>query len=288
MKVCYIDESGTGDGLFAVMVGVIVDSYRGRITRKDWTNLLTQLSSIIGRPLREIHTSEFYSGNGIWRNLPGDKRARVINAIFSWLKVRNHKIVYTAVDRDKFDLDFHKEPYAKEIKSLWRFMALHLCLAIQKHHQRIRAYKGHTFLIFDNQKSEAADFIELIRNTPKWTDTYYTHEQNQDRLDQIIDVSYFGDSQHVGLIQLADFVSFFLRKHIEITAGIPPNYKDEPSRIKAWATTALNQSIPTSAMYPKIGRCECTDLFYRYAPSCLLDVVLPSLTPSSLPPCLSE
>jgi hypothetical protein len=41
MKFCYLDESGTGEELFAVMAGIVVDAYRSRITRKDWMDLLS-------------------------------------------------------------------------------------------------------------------------------------------------------------------------------------------------------------------------------------------------------
>jgi hypothetical protein len=270
MKFCYLDESATGDEPYAVMVGVIVDTYRMRVTKKDWAELLEALSQIVEKPLLEIHTSDFYSGNGVWRTLPGDLRARIISVIFNWLKARNHKIVYSAVDKTKFNSEFNKESHANEVRSLWRFMALHICLAIQKYLQGREKNKGNTVLIFDHKKTEADEFIKLIRNPPEWTDTYYHCDQKQDRLDQIIDVPYFGDSRHVGLIQVADFVSFFLRKYVEIQMGVPPDYEDEPSRIEGWAKTALAQSIPKPTIYLRKGRCECADLFYRYAPSCLL------------------
>lgn len=272
MKFCYLDESGTGNEPYAVMVGVIADAYRMRVTKKDWSELLDALSQIVKKPLLEIHTSDFYSGNGIWRKLPGDIRARIISAIFDWLEGRNHKIVYSAVDKMKFNSEFGKEPYANEVGTLWRFMALHVCLAIQKHSSLFERNKGHTVLIFDNKKSEANEFIKLIRNPPEWTDTYYRRNQKKDRLDQIIDVPYFGDSRHVGLIQVADFVSFFLRKHIEIQMSVvSPDYEDEPTLIEKWANTMLAQSIPKSAIYMQKGRCDCANLFYRYAPSCVRD-----------------
>jgi len=43
MKFCYIDESGTGDEPYAVMIGVIVDSSRMHVTKKDWAELLSIL-----------------------------------------------------------------------------------------------------------------------------------------------------------------------------------------------------------------------------------------------------
>jgi hypothetical protein len=240
------------------------------VTKKDWTDLLSLLSQILGKPILEIHTSEFYTGNGIWRNIPGEKRARIINAIFNWLKARKHKIVYSAVDKEKFNFEFDKEPYADKIGSLWRFMALHVCLSIQKHSYSYGISKGKTLMIFDKEELEADDFIKLIIDPPEWSDTYYNRDRKVDQLDQIIDVPYFVDSRHVGLIQVADFVSFFLRRYIEIEMHCPPDYDDEPNFIKEWGNMLIKQSIPKSAMYPLRARCECADLFYRYAPPCLL------------------
>ena len=270
MKFCYIDESGTGAEPYAVMVGIIADAYRMHITKSDWAEVLEALSRILEKHISEIHTADFYAGNGVWCKIDGDSRAAIISFIFNWLKDRNHNIVYTSVDKSRFKSKFAQEPQSKEIGTLWRFMALHICLALQKYYQSFSENKGNTILIFDKEETEAEEFIKLFKNPPEWTDTYYQRLKNMERLNQIIDVPYFGDSRHVGLIQVADFVSFFIRKYVEIKMGTPPDYEDEPKRIQEWANIALNQSIPTPSIYPKIGRCQCADLFYRYAPSCLL------------------
>ncbi|MBM4467377.1 MAG: DUF3800 domain-containing protein [Chloroflexi bacterium] len=271
MKFCYLDESGIGNEPYAVMVGVIVDAQRMHVTKKNWADLLGLLSKIVGQPISEIHTREFYSGNSPWRGLTGEVRAQIISAIFDWLRKRKHHIVYSAVDKAKFSREFAQEPHADEIGTLWRFMALHVCLAIQKHFQSEERNKGHTVFIFDNEEREASNLITLIKNPPVWTDTYYSRAPQQEQLDQMVDVPYFGDSRHVGLIQLADFVSFFLRRFIEIKEGvIPPTYSDERTRVEGWAKIALAQSIPKSAIYLSKGRCECADLFCRYAPACML------------------
>lgn len=271
MKFCYLDESGTGEDLFSVMVGIITDASRMHITKRDWADLLKLLSQIIGKTLLEIHTSDFYSGNGKWHNLDGEKRARIIYAIFNWLQERNHKIVYSAVDREKFQYEFHEERPFNEIGSLWRFMALHVCLAVQKYcGQLFRGIKGHTLMVFDREDTEADNFIKFILALPDWTDTYYNRNKKAERLDHIIDVPYFVDSHYVSLIQLADFVSFFLRKYIEIQMGIPPDYVDEPKRIEDWGNIILKQAIHKSFIYPSKGGGECADLFYRYAPSCII------------------
>jgi len=270
MKFCYLDESGIGKEPYSVMAGVIVDAQRMHITKKHWTELLDALSNILGRPILEIHTSQFYAGNGIWRNLDGETRARIINAIFNWLKDRKHQLVYSAVDKEKYFSQFNNERISKNITSLWCFMALHICLALQKHFQTFRENKGNTILIFDSRKTDASNFIELLSKLPSWTDTYYKRSRHQEKIDQIVDVPYFGDSRYVGLIQVADFVSFFLRRYIEIHMGLNQRYEDEPKLIENWANIALSLSIPKSEIYPLRGRCFCADLFYRYAPNCII------------------
>ena len=270
MKFCYLDESGTGSEPYAVMAGVIVDAQRMHVTKKEWSEALKALSQILGRPLLEIHTADFYAGNGIWRGLDGITRAKMISAIFNWLAKRKHKIVYSAVDKSKYTSEFNNERHANDISSYWCLMALHICLAMQKHFQREEPPKGHTVLIFDNKAQDSDNLIKLFSKPPVWTDTYYNRERKQDRLNQIIDVPYFGDSRYVFLIQLADFVSFFLRRYTEIRMGISQDYEDEPTLVEEWANIALEQSIPKPTIYLSKGRCECADLFYRYAPSCLL------------------
>ena len=106
MKFCYVDESGTDNKPYSVMAGIIVDTKRMHITKKDWAELLETLSGILPRPINEIHTSDFYAGNGVWRNIAGDDRAKIIDLIFDWLRERKHEIVYSVIDQSIFNSNF--------------------------------------------------------------------------------------------------------------------------------------------------------------------------------------
>ena len=78
---------------------------------------------------------------------------------------------------------------------------------------------------------------------------------------------HFVDSKDVGLIQLADFICFFLRKYIELDLGYTePAYADEIEKVGRWKEMILDRAIAKRNIYPSRGRCECADLFYRYAP----------------------
>jgi hypothetical protein len=91
MKFCYVDESGTGNEPFAVMVGVVVDAQRMHVTKKEWNELLDELSSIIRQKVTEFHTRDFYAGNGPWRAIEGPKRAEYISTVLLCVKDRIHK-----------------------------------------------------------------------------------------------------------------------------------------------------------------------------------------------------
>lgn len=274
MQFIYIDESGMGQEPIAVMVGVVVDEHRMRLTKEHWNELLSTLSEIIGQEIDEIHTSDFYSGNSPWRDLNGQQRSAIITAIFNWLQQRRHSIVFTAVDKTLLLANSINEPYYTGIRTPWRFMALHLALSIQKCYQgsprrtkRTLNPTGQCVLIFDNEKKEEKKLTDLLLNAPDWTDSYYDKRPNQDKFSQIVDVPHFVDSKDVGLIQLADFICFFLRKYLELKLGYTqPDYKDEVEKVSAWTELILKQSVARSNIYLTRGRCDCADLFYRYAP----------------------
>jgi len=274
MKFVYIDESGTGEEPIGVMAGVITDAYRMRPTKNDWNSLLKRLSEIIEEDIDEIHTRDLYSGNGPWRNLPGERRAEIITAIFKWLHERKHQIVYTAVDKRKFKNDFNNNKQLRDIGSLWKFMALHIALSLQKEYQgaprgksRTTNSKGDIVLIFDHEDREQQEFTKLLLSPPDWTDTYYDRKTEQEKMSQVVDVPHFVDSKQVGLIQLADFICFFLRKYIELQMKLlEPDYEGETEKVKEWTKLILDRSIPKSNIFPSRGRCECSNLFFDYAP----------------------
>ena len=268
MKFCYVDESGTGDEDYAVMVGIIVDALRMRPTKTAWDSLLRELEAIIGRQVEEIHTRDFYAGNGPWRGIDGPQRAAIVTSVFEWLGARKHSLVYCMVDKGKFFSEFPADDRFQDVNTLWRFMGLHLVLAIQKEHQGYDKNKGNTVLILDNEEREQTRFTDLILNPPAWTDSYYNRGRRKEQLDQIVDAPYFADSRDVPLLQVADFVAFFLRRHVELEEGDAERYVGEREQVKNWAQTALERSISSASIYPKRSRCACAEMFYSYAPEC--------------------
>jgi len=268
LKFAYIDESGTGDEPFAVMAGVVVDAYRMRPTKDDWDVLLGDLSAIVQREVKEFHTRDFYAGNSPWRNLKGDQRAAIITAIFQWLTDRGHHIVFSAIDKSVLREKYSDHPFTESLGSLWKILGTHLALSIQRSSQRVGNNKGNTVLVFDAHTQDEKEYAELILNPPEWTDTYYNKGNKQNRLDQIIDVPHFVDSSHVGMIQLADCISYFLHRHMELVhGGSKDRYDGETETVAGWATSALDRCVSLSSIYPKRQRCDAAEYFYQLAPS---------------------
>lgn len=267
LKFCYIDESGTGDEPCAVMVGILVDAQRMHVTKDNWVNLLQTLSKICGKEVKEFHTRDFYHGNGMWKAIDGPKRAQIITAIFDWLKNRKHSIVFTAIDKNMFKADKDSDDKLKPLKSLWCFMGLHIMLSVQKAFQREPKNKGNTVFVFDQEVREETRFGELLANPPAWVHGYYSRGKKQESLDQVVDVPYYGDSEDVHLIQMADLTAYFIRRYLEINQYKQDiKYADEKERVGGWMKQISLLSLPLSTRYPTRGRDSAAGVFYKYSP----------------------
>jgi len=273
VNICYSDESGMGQEPIATMVGIIVDSGRMHLTKQDWLDLLAHLSIITGRTIVELKTSEFYKGNGVWRALDGNQRAAVIDAVLDWLLERKHHIVYSSVQKDSFYIAKREGLIPDEVNTIWRFLGFHITLAVQRYSQPERAPKGNTILIFDNREQDRQRFIDVVKTPPAWSDEYYARDKKQSALDQIVDVPHFADSKDIPLLQVADFLAFFLRRHAEIKEGlVGPTYPDEEMRLNGWIQKLCKRMVPHQHIYLKSGRKEAHELFYQNAPASLRDL----------------
>jgi hypothetical protein len=273
VNLCYCDESGTGEEPIATMVGIVVDAARMHLTKADWLELLKTLSDITEHQIVELHTRDFYSGSGVFREIDGATRAEVISEIFQWLTERKHHVVYSSVLKSSYYAARKAQEIPDELNTLWRFLGFHLILAMQNACQGEAKNKGHTIFVFDNEERERMRFTDIIMRPPAWSDEYYSRKKKQDQLDQIVDVPYFGDSKEVSLIQLADFVSFFLRRYAEIKEGlVPAKYEVEGERLSDWIAEMRGRCIGRQFIYRKTGRQYAHALFYNNAPPSIRDL----------------
>ncbi|MBL1217605.1 MAG: DUF3800 domain-containing protein [Planctomycetes bacterium] len=285
MKFCYVDESGKGSEAVLVVAGIVTDSYRMHVTKKDWLNIIATLSRILKRPVEEFHTRHFYRGNGIWRDLDGDDRTKVMNAILKWLRDRKHKVVFSAIEKSRADAaDYsHRAGFTTSagVPNYWKLAVLHLLLGIQKLHQREQQNKGNTVLVMD-RGSDEEDVADLSLCPPAWTDSFYQYSEfvtkgkrkkknAEPRLNQIIDVPFFADSKKVGLLQIADLFAYLLRHYAELQCGATkPAYKGEVDKVTGWLRQIAGLTVQDSYRWPATGACECARWYKQVAPNPLL------------------
>jgi len=273
MKFCYVDESGLGSEPFLVMAGVVADAQRMHVTKEDWTEVLGILSEVTGRTIHEFHTKDFYAGNGPWRGMDGNHRAQVIGAILGWWGDRRHHVAFSGIDKAAHAVKLAEGTLLKGCETAWRTAALHVILSVQKHHQHLKKNKGHTMLLFDREVKEEAALSALIANPPGWTDEYYDRDRKQAPLDQIVDVPFFGDSKEVLLVQVADLISYVLRRYTEIREGkTQEHYKGESARLTEWVELVEQRCFPVSTRWPSKGLTEPDEIFRDLAPASLRNI----------------
>lgn len=268
MKFCYFDESGMGDESYLVMAGIIVDAQRMHITKDVWADFLERLSKVVDRKVDEFHSREFYRGNGVWRDMDGARRAKIIEAVLNWVEKRKHACVFSGINKAVYETVLKNDDRLKQCTSPWCVAAMHCTLQVQKHHQREAKTKGHSVLIFDREVKEEIHLSLLIHKPPEWLDTYYNRDKKQTALDQIVDVPFFADSKHILLVQVADLFAYILRTSSEIQDGlIEEKYKDEGGKMQDWSGRIAKIALPRSSRYPAKGRCQAGQLFWDLAPS---------------------
>ena len=267
VRFCYLDESGTGDHPVATMVGVVVNSSRMRPTKADWQSLLKVLSDIAKRPIVELHASDFYSGNGVWRQFEGPIRALATDEILRWLAERKHRVVYAAALSSSYDAARKAGTIPPELNTIWQVIAFHSVLAMQKYSKPEKNNRGQTLFQFDDNSAEKGRFLDLVCSPPEWSDIYYEKSKKQEQLDQMIDIPNFCDSKRLPLIQVADFLAFFLRRYAELKEGFDDEeYPGEQARVAGWAAQIADRTIGGAHIYPKKQRNDAQALFYDLAP----------------------
>ena len=155
------------------------------------------ISDKLGHRLKEFHTRHFYAGNGIWRNLSGVERSEITSYFIDWFVERKHHVVFSAIDKAKYQEMRTAGQIHTEIDTLWKAMGFHVALAVQRNFQTEAKNKGNTIFVFDEEVIEEPRFQQLILSPPSWSDTYYSKQKSQKQLCQVVDAPYFANSKNV-------------------------------------------------------------------------------------------
>ena len=181
-----------------------------------------------------------------------------------------HSFVFSAIHKAQFAASLAFGQMYPQLATPWRAGAFHCVLALQRAHQTHAKTKGHTLLVFDNKGHDEQPLAQLVLNPPQWSDTYYGRRKKDAPLRQIVDAPYFADSKQVPLIQVADFLAYFLRRYVEIAERLlAPKYPEEEARISQWVATLASRCIGFSHIYPSKGRCDTAEVFFAHCPPSL-------------------
>ena len=270
MKVCYVDESGnTAQDPCLVMVGVLVDAARLRKTRREFAEVFDIVQGLFVESLRELKGSRMMRGRDRWRKVDPGTRKQIAGYFCNWIGQRKHRLVVTAIDRAKLK-ETEKDGEPAERRDGWLAAGLHVALQIQKANQASRSNKGHTFLIFDDNKVKADALSDLLWKPPAWTDGYYSRKKKQDPLDQVIDTTFSIKSHHAGLVQVADLFAFILRRYAEIkdySAG--EEWSGEQALLDGYVGSLAGRLLPKATRWPARATSGAAQWFNAMAPPSL-------------------
>ncbi len=99
MFLFYGDESGYSGEQFGidqpvlVVAGVLLNTHGASKTRREFRELLAELSVLAGRQLTELKGQELFRGSGRWAGVDHVDRAAARRRILEWLDERGHKVV---------------------------------------------------------------------------------------------------------------------------------------------------------------------------------------------------
>ena len=255
MKFCYADESLDDAGeKVQVMVGIVADAQRLNRSRVEFSEIFELVERAFPEALKELKGSRIFYGRGGWRDVPPEIRKDVFRRFCQWIGERKHQLAISAIDIARFG-ERLPAAYPAPLRDLWVAGALHIALQLQKLHQTIKKNKGHTVLVFDENKAKADRLNEVLFAPPAWTETYYEKRKKQAPLDQIIDSAFFTKSHHAGLAQVADLFAFVFRRYAELaTYGAEPVYPGEKDDIDPLVELLVTRLIPRSHRCPTTWR----------------------------------
>jgi hypothetical protein len=273
MKFCYADESlDDASERVQVMVGIVADAQRLNRSRIEFSEIFELVERAFPEALKELKGSRIFYGRGGWRDVPPKIRKDVFRQFCEWIGDRKHQLAISAIDIGRFGARLPAD-YPNALRDLWLAGALHIALQLQKLHQTIKKNKGHTVLIFDENKAKVDKLNEALFAPPEWTETYYEKRKKQAPLDQIIDSAFFTKSHHAGFVQVADLFAFVFRRYAELAEyGAEPSYAGEKDDIDPLVKLLVPRLIPRSHRCPKHPKDECAATFVDLTPGCLIDL----------------
>lgn len=235
MKFVYVDESGnSGSDANFFMVGILIDAYRFSKHNEVLTAELDKILTTPEQNVKELKSHKFINGIGVWNQIPADERKEWVQK-FCEFAMDCSTIYAVAINFSKFNK--YKHENTGLTGGYWHVAAMSLSAQIQKEVQKEDKNKGHSFLIFDDNKSEIPRLCDAIYEGNSFYDGIYdyTEKKKSKRFDQIINTAFAIKSQHASFIQCADCIAYIYRRHFELI-GKKEKWKGETEYFKSLFT----------------------------------------------------
>jgi len=281
MYFLYIDESGYSGAKLddanqpvLAMAGLLVNQYHWRKSWEEFKQFCDEFRDEFGVDFKELKAADVYSGRGQWSNISHD-RQEILEYCLNWLKTRPHKIIATAIIKKalKKERSLFQQmlfPIKNDVSKLSPYLlsALHLSLIFQRHleNQKQDAHKKIGMIIFDEQKQEQNTLLDLLIALPKSV-AGFTNKISKEGFCCIMDNAYFIGSHHSSFVQIADIVSFVIRKTVEFEIGYKESYEGEKNKIANWFSTIKDLFIEKRHRFPT--NCEIVKTYKKIIPGIL-------------------
>lgn len=231
MKFAYIDESGDeGQSDVFVMAGILVDASKLRKWTAEFDLKLRAFGCRCPRPSSDFKTKNFIDGKKGWSSIDDQERKLFLADICKWVVACGQVYAYAlSFSAFKKEVSVHDGLPGNQ-KRYWVAAALFIACLIQKKNQGAPKNKGHTVLIFDDNKIHMPKLSDGIYEANQWYDALYAVKKARrgqpvwevepdKRFDQIINTAFAIKSEHSSLVQVADILSYIYRRHLELFDG---------------------------------------------------------------------
>jgi len=269
--LAYIDESGyvgqqpNPEQPVQVVACVLANAYNLHRTTTDLQQTIQFLRDR-NIPLRELKAEQIYRGRQAWQGI-GPERYQVLTQHFEWLADRGHKIILSIIENQKFFQRWtNGDPLAVHVHVPYIAGAIHVALSVQRRNQSPKKNNWKTVLVFDEQHAFEDKVEDLIGEPPAFTDAFYGYDGEGERLDQIIDTSFFAKSHFASLIEVADTVAYVASLYLRLVEyGVQETYEGELQKVTGWTNILREHLVPASQVYPK-RQYPITDFYRNIAP----------------------
>ncbi|WP_304074525.1 DUF3800 domain-containing protein [Maricaulis maris] len=268
MKFAYVDESGdSGQSDVFTMSALLIDAVKLRKHTAKFDALLADFLAKHPKSPNELKTKALINGADKWSKVPAeDRKAFVATLIDLALECSTIFAVVLSFDQFNKTLEALGEPPSR--KSYWLASAMLLAGTLQKHVQKYKNNKGLTVLIFDDNKQAMANLSEGLHRPNAWYDglyqiqgkrrgkTVWVDRTDKDRFDHIVNTAFAIKSEHSSFVQVADAVSYVLRRHFELKTG-GENWPGEKAYFDDLAMKVLSKTKGLG----RVPKCDAVSFF---------------------------